>query len=411
VRSAGKGMHAVGGGLYLHVVAGGARSWIFRYMLRGRAREMGLGPLHTVPLKEARERAAACRRQLLDGIDPIEARAAQRRQAALEAARNMTFRECAAAYIEAHKPSWKNAKHAAQWTATLESYVYPHFGHLAVQAVDTALVTKALTPIWSAKPETASRVRGRIETILDWATTSEYRTGENPARWRGHLENLLPKTAKVAARKRAATGRAEHHAAMPFDQVAAFMTALHGREAVSARALEFTILTAKRTEEVIGARRREIDAAERTWTIPAGRMKAEREHRVPLSDAAIAVLDAVGCFAAGADPAAYIFAGGKPGAPLTNMAMLRLLQVRLEHPDVTVHGFRSSFRDWVSERTNFPDAVAEMALAHVVDDKVEAAYRRGDLLDKRRQLMQAWATYCTTPAPAIGGQVVAMRSA
>lgn len=411
VRHAGPGMHPDGAGLYLHVAAKGARSWIFRFMLNGRPREMGLGPLHVVSLKEARERAGACRLQLLDGVDPIEARRVERRRAALEAAREMSFRDCAEAYIAAHRPSWKNRKHAAQWGATLAAYVYPHFGALPVQAVDTALVLKALEPIWAAKPETASRVRGRVESILDWAATRTYRSGDNPARWRGHLENLLPRKSMVAARRRAASGRGEHHAAMPCDEVPAFLAGLRRREATAARALEFTILSAKRTGEVIGARRREIDRAERVWTIPAGRMKGEREHRVPLSDAAIAVLEAVGCFAAGADPAGYIFAGGRAAHPLTHMAMLRLLQVRMARADVTVHGFRSTFRDWVAERTNFPDAVAEMALAHVIDSKVEAAYRRGDLLDKRRQLMQAWADFCARPAAAAGGQIIAIRSA
>jgi integrase len=389
-------MHPDGAGLYLQVSAGGTKSWIFRFMLNHRAREMGLGPVDAIPLAEARKRAAECRRMRHDGIDPIEARKAERDQKKLEAAKAMTFDACAAAYIEAHKPSWKNAKHRDQWPNTLNTYASPVFGSLPVQAIDVGLVMKALEPIWQTKPETASRLRGRIEAVLDWAKVRGYRNGENPARWRGHLDHLLPAPSKAKSAKRRVTGKGEHHAAMPFDLVPEFVAELSGREAISARALQFTILTAKRTGEVIGARAREFSLTDRVWTIPAGRMKGEREHRVPLSPAAVAVLEKMGVDPA-AHPDGYVFPGAKPDHPLSDMAMLNLLQHRMGHPEVTVHGFRSSLRDWGAERTTFPNEVLEMALAHVIDDKTEAAYRRGDLLQKRRQLMEAWARFCTTP--------------
>lgn len=391
VRNARPGMHADGGGLYLHVNAAGARSWIFRFMLAGRAREMGLGPLHTVPIRDAREQAMACRRQLLDGVDPIEARAARRNQAQLDAARSLTFKTCAERYIEAHRAGWRNAKHADQWGNTLASYVYPVFGGLSVQAIDVGLVLKSIEPIWNQKPETASRVRGRIESVLDWAGSRGYRTGENPARWRGHLENLLPKKQKVR--------QVEHHAALPFGEIAGFLAALRQQHGRAARALEFAILTAARTSEVLGATWGEIDLLARTWTIPAARMKAGREHRVPLSDAAVAVLR-------GQRPAdnfhdfaidGLIFPGAKPGRPLSNMAFLMLLR-RMGRDELTGHGFRSTFSDWASERTGFAAEVREMSLAHAISDKVEAAYRRGDLFTKRRQLIEAWAKFCAAPA-------------
>jgi integrase len=389
-------MHPDGGGLYLQVSASGAKSWIFRFMLDHRAREMGLGPADTIPLAEARKRAAECRRMRHDGIDPIEARRAGRDQKRLEAAKALTFDACAAAYINAHKTTWKNAKHRVQWSNTLKTYASPVFGGLPVQAVDTGLVMKALEPIWSEKPETASRLRGRIEAVLDWAKVSGYRQGENPARWRGHLDHLLPAPSKAKRAKRRATGKGEHHAAMAFDLVPAFLAELREREGVSARALEFTILTAKRTKEVIGACDGEFSLTDRVWTIPAGRMKGERQHRVPLSPAAVAVLVKMGVDPV-AHPDRYAFPGAILDKPLSHTVMLNQLQHRMGHRDVTVHGFRSNLRDWGAERTNFPNEVLEMALAHVIDDKVEAAYRRGDLFQKRRQLMEAWARFCATP--------------
>ena len=390
------GMHLDGAGLYLHVNEAGARSWIFRYMRYRRPRQMGLGPLHTVSLKEARQLAIDCRRQLLDGIDPIDARNAKRIRTRLAAALEVSFEQDAKAYIEAHQAGWKNKKHIDQWTNTLKAYVFPVFGKTPSRAVDTPLVVKALEPIWTTKPETAGRVRGRVESILDWAKAIGHREGENPARWRGHLENLLPRRDKVR--------KVRHHPAMPFDDLPEFMAALVDRPVAAARALQFTIFTAARTEEVLGARRGEIDRAKKLWTVPEGRMKGSKEHRVPLSDAAIDVLQKAGCF--DGDANGYIFAGAKRSKPLSNMAMLKLLQQRMAHPELTVHGFRSTFSDWTSERTYFAPEVREMALSHAIDNKVEAAYRRGELLEKRRELMDAWAYFCVTP---IGANVATLR--
>jgi integrase len=388
-------MHHDGGGLYLQVSAGGAKSWIFRFMLDGHAREMGLGPVHAIPLAEARKRAAECRRMRLDGIDPIEARNAQRNEKKLEAAKGMTFDSCAAAYIAAHKAGWQNAKHREQWPNTLNTYAGPVFGSLPVRAVDVGLVMKALEPIWQTKPETASRLRGRIEAILDWAKVREYRKGENPARWRGHLDKLLPARSKVR--------KVEHHPALAYDELADFVAALRSQEGIASRALEFLILTAARTGEVIGARWDEIDLKEKIWVVPAARMKAGREHRVPLSAAAVAVLDRMKEIR----ESDFVFSGGKKGKPLSNMAMLAVLK-RMEGDELTAHGFRSSFRDCAAESTTFPHEVAEMALAHTVGDKVEAAYRRGDLLQKRRQIMEAWARFCATKA--VPARVVSIGS-
>ena len=383
-----KGMYHDGGGLYLQVSAGGAKSWIFRFMLDGRSREMGLGPVHAIPLADARKRAAECRRMRFDGIDPIEARRAQRDEKKLAAATAMTFDACAAAYIDAHKAGWRNAKHIDQWSNTLATYAGPVFGSVPVQAVDVGLVMKVLEPIWNKKPETASRVRGRIESVLDWAKARGYRAGENPARWRGHLDSLLPARSKVQ--------RVEHHPALPYDELANFVAALRSQEGIASRALEFLILTATRTGEVIGAQWDEIDLGEKIWVVPPARMKAGREHRVPLSAVAVAILKEMKKIHEGD----FVFPGGKKGKPLSNMAMLAVLK-RIGRSDLTAHGFRSSFRDWAAERTNFPREVAEMALAHTVGDKVEAAYRRGDLFQKRRRIMDAWARFCGTARPQV----------
>jgi integrase len=390
-----RGYYNDGGGLYLLVGKTGGKSWVFRFRDGARLREHGLGPLHTVGLAEAREKARACRHMRLDGIDPIGARKAARGAAKLDAAKAMSFRQCAERYIAAHEAGWRNPKHAAQWPSTLQTYVYPVFGSLPVQAIDVGLVMKALEPIWNVKPETAGRVRGRIESVLDWATARGYRQGENPARWKGHLENLLPKKSKVR--------RVEHHAALPYAELGAFMTELHQQEGVAARALEFAILTAARTGEVLGARWSEIDFKVRLWTVPAERMKAGKEHRVPLSDAAIAVLEGMQAIREGD----FVFPGGRARRPLSNMACLMLLR-RMGRGDLTAHGFRSTFSDWCSECTNFPAEVREMALAHAVGDRVEAAYRRGDLFEKRRQIMDAWASFATSQPE---GNVVALATA
>lgn len=378
------GYHGDGGGLYLQVSPGGAKSWVFRFKVEGRTREMGLGPVHAISLAEAREAATECRRLRVQGIDPIEARKAKRQQARLEAAKGMTFRTCAERYIGAHKAGWRNPKHPLQWASTLTTYAYPVFGDLPVKAIDVGLVMKAVEPIWATKTETASRLRGRIESVLDWAAARGYRQGDNPARWRGHLDKLLPRRSKVQ--------RVQHHPALAYDEVGAFMEALRSQGGMAAKALELCILTAARTSETINARWDEIDLAAKLWTIPASRIKAGKEHRVPLSAPALALLAQL----AEARSGEFVFPGGKAGKPLSNMALLALLK-RMGRGELTVHGFRSAFRDWAAERTHFPREVAEMALAHAIGDKVEAAYRRGDLFEKRRRLMDEWARFCALP--------------
>ncbi len=313
-------------------------------------------------------------------IDPIDARDAANLRKSLQDARSITFAKCMESYIQAHRSGWKNAKHAEQWTNTIETYCGPVFGAIPVQDVDTALVVKVLDPIWTTKSETASRLRGRIESVLDWARVSGYRQGDNPARWRGHLDNVL------AALKK--SKRVKHHPALPFDLMGEFMKSLKNQEGVAARALGFLILTATRTGEVIGAKWNEIDTDAKLWTIPAERMKAGREHRVPLSAQAVAFLGKVPPLRSG-----YVFPGQKEGKPLSNMGMLELLK-RMDRGDLTVHGFRSTFRDWASESTNYPREVCEMALAHTIGNEAEAAYRRGDLFEKRRRLMLEWAKHC-----------------
>src|SRR6266853_51156 len=367
------GYYCDGGGLYLQVSPALTKSWIFRYAINGRERQMGLGSLLTVPLTKARKSASGYRDQLAEGIDPLEANRATDTQDKLARARAKTFAECAKSYITAHKTAWKNAKHVEQWTNTLETYCGKVFGSMPVQEVDTPLVLKALEPIWTKKPETATRLRGRIERVLGWATTSKLRTGDNPARWKGHLDNLLPNLKKKA--------RVKHHAALPYSQLGAFIQSLRTQEGQAAKCLEFTILTAARTGEVIGAGRDEFDLDGKVWTIPASRMKAGKEHRVPLTDRAVELVREQ---------------KGEQVFPLSNMAMLELLK-RMGRDDLTVHGFRSTFRDWTAEQTNYPREVCEMSLAHTVSNAVEAAYRRGDLFEKRTRLMTEWARYCERP--------------
>jgi integrase len=390
------GMYCDGGGLWLRVASPTARSWVYRYMLDRKPHEMGLGKYPEITLAEARSRAAEARKLKAYGKDPLVEREAVRAALQADAAKAVTFKDAAERYIAAHRMGWRNAKHAAQWEATLATYAEPTMGALAVQAIDTGLVLKVLEPIWTDKPETASRLRGRIEAVLDWARVRGYRDGENPARWRGHLDKLLPARAKVKM--------VQHHTALSFEQLPDFIAALRNEEGMAARALEFAILTAARTGEVLGAQWGEIDLAEKIWIVPAERMKAHREHRVPLSKPALAILKALKKDASTDDD--FVFASGSPDRPLSNMAMLMLLR-RMGHEELTVHGFRSTFRDWCAERTAFPSEVAEMALAHTVSDKVEAAYRRGDLFAKRRALMEQWATASATPIKA--GKVVLMR--
>jgi integrase len=408
----GPGLHADGGGLYLRIGRGGAKSWCLRFMLQGKAREMGLGGLSKVTLADARKRAADQRRLLADKVDPIERREAESTAKKVEAARTMTFDDGAAAYIKAHEAAWRNAKHRQQWKNTIATYVSPVFGSLSIADVDVAMVMKVIEPLWSKKPETAGRVRGRIEAVLDWAKARGFRDGENPARWRGHLDQLLPAKSKLR--------KVKHHPALPYAEIGEFIADLRTREGTAADALEFLILTVGRTNEVIVARWPEIDVATRVWNVPAERMKGGVEHRVPLSAAALAVLNRMR-----GEGGEFIFPGLKLGKPLSDMSMLNLIgrmngdrarrghtpyiDPRQGNADVTPHGFRSTFRDWAAERTNFQRELAEKAVAHTIGDETERAYQRGDLLEKRRRLMDAWAEFCVRPVPA--ARVVDLRRA
>jgi integrase len=391
-----------GGGLYLRVSATSAKSWVFRFQLNGKRRDMGLGPFPDISLADARGKATENRKQRHDGIDPLDAKEAHRQAQRVLVAKGRTFRECAAEFIEKNQAGWRNAKHQQQWVNTLATYAYPTLGELPVSAIDAGLVVQVLDPIWTEKPETASRVRGRIEAVLDAATVRGFRQGPNPAMWKGNLAHILPARAKVR--------KVMHHAALPMDDMPEFLAALRGREGMSARALEFTILTAARTGEALGAKWDEIDLSAKVWTVPADRMKAGREHRVPLSVAALDVLEKVRSLAlmhdGKPDPAAPLFPGPRRALPMSNMTMLMLLR-RMKRDDLTAHGFRSTFSDWAAERTAYPREVVEMALAHAVENKVEAAYRRGDLFDKRRRLMADWARFCEAPPT---GEVLALRA-
>lgn len=384
-----RGYYGDGGGLWLQVGKSGTKSWVFRFTLDGRSREMGLGALHTVSLSKAREIARDHRKLLLEGTDPIERRVDAKAARRLSQARSLTFDECASAYIAAHKSAWRNAKHASQWRATLTTYASPILGDLPVADIDTALVMRCLDPIWKEKTETASRVRGRIESVLDWAGARGYRRGENAARWKGHLDKLLPAKAKVR--------RVKHHRALPYREIGAFMVQLRKQNGIAALALEFTVLTAARTGEVIGARWDEIDRDAATWTIPANRMKSRKAHRVPLCSRAVAILETVKPL-----NSQWVFPSRRGHLSTGGMTML----LRRMGKPVTVHGFRSTFRDWCAEMTAYPREAAEMALAHIVSDAVEAAYRRGDLFEKRVRLMDEWAAHCNREAAP--GEVVSI---
>jgi integrase len=369
------GRHSDGGGLYLAIDATGRRRWVFMYTRDGKRTELGLGGGRDLTLANARKEAGTLRTILTSGGDPRSAREKQERQ---------TFGECADAYLEAMRPSWRNAKHAAQWTMTLTKYAAPIRPRM-VETISTRDILEVLQPLWQRTPETAERLRGRIENVLDAATAKGLRTGENPARWRGHLDQLLPK------RQRLSRG---HHTALPYAEMPRFMADLRGREATAARALEFTILTAARSGEVLGATWGEIDLDGAVWAVPAARMKAGREHRVPLSTPAVELLRGLDASREPekAKPTDPVFPSAMRDKPLSSMAMAMLL--RRMGSTVTAHGFRSAFRDWASETTGFPHEVCEMALAHTIGNKAEAAYRRGDLFNKRRGLMDAWASYC-----------------
>ena len=372
VETARAGRYTDGRGLMLVVKESGARSWVLRYQVKGRRRDMGLGPYPEVTLAAARQKALEARRLLVDGFDPLTVRPQ----------RVTTFREAAGDLIESKRPGWRNHKHAAQWSATLEAYVYPALGSQDVKAIETTHVLAVLRLIWIDKPETASRVRQRIEAVLDFASAQDLRAGLNPARWRGHLQNLLPKPSQVR--------RVEHHSSLDWRDLPAFMAKLATHEGVSAVALAFLILTAARSGEVRGMRWAEIDLTAGVWTIPAERMKARKEQRVPLTAAAIELLGDEG------SPDALVFPSPfDPRKLMSDMSLTAVLK-RMGRGDVTAHGFRSTFRDWAGETTAFPREVIEAALAHRLKDKAEAAYARGDLFNKRRKLMQAWAAYAAS---------------
>lgn len=390
------GLYAVGGvaGLYMQVAASGARSWILRIVVGGKRRDMGLGGFPDVPLAQAREKARDARAKVDGGADPIlERQQAASRLKAMQAS-SKTFEWCARQYINDHGDAWRNPKHRQQWVNTLEAYAFPTIGQMLVSDVGQPQVLEILESIWKEKTETAVRLRGRIELVLDWAKTRGYRSGDNPAAWKGRLDKLLPKPSKIA--------KTEHHRALGIDEMGKFMACLRQREGMAAKALEFAILTAARSGEVRGAQWSEIDLKVRVWTVPAARMKAGREHRVPLSDAAVQLLQGLPRIE-GTD---VVFPGVK-GQPLSDMSLTAVM--RRMDVDAVPHGFRSTFRDWAGERTAYPRELAETALAHTLENKVEAAYRRGDALEKRRQMMQAWAEFCSMPATS--GAVVPINRA
>jgi integrase len=387
-----------GRGLFLQIRSSTSKSWLLKYSLLKRAREMGLGPAADIPLATARELRDRYCALLKQGIDPIEHRRAERAALAVDRAKSITFEQAATRYIQSNRAGWGNLRHAKQWEATLKAYAFPVLGALPIQEITTALVLRVIEPLWATKPTTASRLRGRLEAIIGAAKARGEYVGENCAVWKGHLDKLLPAPRKVRA--------VANHAAMAYSAVPSFMTELRAREGIAAAAMEFLVLTAARTGETLGAKWQEIDFKKSVWTIPHTRMKGGRPHQVPLSAPAVAVLKRMEKLRTGE----IIFFGQSSGRPLGNMALLVLL--RRMNTAVTAHGFRSSFRDWCAEQTNFPSEVAEMALAHAVGNKVEAAYRRGDLLEKRRKLMNAWADYCAKPVPVVkaGENVVAIRA-
>lgn len=376
------GYYADGGGLYLQISPSGSRSWIFRFTIAGRAREMGLGPLSLISLAQARKEAATNRQLVKERLDPIEARNRVDREKLFKAATGgTTFRLAAEAYIEDRKATWKNAKHAQQWTNTMDTYAYPLLGDSDVCDIDTEMIVRILQPIWMKKAETARRVRGRIKAILDAEAVLGHRTGDNPARYVDHLDRVLPRTKRRQSVK--------HHPALPCEEMPAFIRKLETHPRRAARMLHLLILTAARTNEVQFARVDEFDLHTKVWTIPGERMKGNMPHRVPLSGSAVELVRE----ATKKAKWGYLFPGFKEGKPLSNMAMLKLLQI-MDRKDITVHGFRSTFRDWVADCTDYPDSLAEQALAHTISSTTEAAYRRRDMLDRRRPMMEDWSRYC-----------------
>lgn len=401
------GLHHDGGGLHLQVTprkAGGVnRSWIFRYRVGQRLRDFGMGSYPTLTLSEARERARMLRQKRIDGIDPIDERRGLRAAQVMASAKLLTFDEAALRYIASREDTWKSAKHRGQWRTTLQTYASPVIGKLPVSAVEVRHITEILDPIWNTRPATASRLRGRIESVLDWCAAKGHRAGDNPARWRGLLKDVYTEPKQAARALRAKTGKNAHHAALNYDGIAAFMAKLRAMSGSAAHAVEFIILTATRTSEARLATWDEVDLGAAVWVIPGSRMKGHREHRVPLSDAALAILHAQ----AAIRQSEFIFPGDKPNAPLQELSLLP--KVRRIDPSLTVHGFRSTFRDWAAEQTGFAREVAEQALAHALPSAVEASYRRSDLLDKRRRLMNEWAEYCEQKPIAENGNITPIR--
>lgn len=391
-----EGIHSDGAGLSLKVTANGSKSWIYRYMLAGKAHWMGLGSYPDVSLAEAREKAADYRKLTRQNIDPLAEKRKETSVIRAAIAKYISFDKASEQFIDAHKAGWKNAKHIEQWTNTLATYASPVIGNVDVSLIDTGHIMRILEKdnFWNEKTETASRVRGRIESVLDWATVRKYRTGDNPARWKGHLDKLLPARTKVK--------KTEHHPALPWLELGAFMVKLREQNGTAARGVELAILTATRSGEVRGAEWGEFDLDNAIWTIPPERMKAKKEHRVPLSTQAVKLLkEQKELF-----PDGLAFPGMKEGKPLSDMSLTAVLR-RMDRKDITVHGFRSAFRDWAAESTAYPNEMVEMALAHAIGNKVEAAYRRGDLFDKRRRMMNDWSGFCDTVIKA--GEVIPMR--
>ncbi|HTV34544.1 MAG TPA: integrase arm-type DNA-binding domain-containing protein [Methylocella sp.] len=390
------GLHGDGGGLYLQVTitkAGNrSLSWIHRYQLAGRIRNAGLGPVSDVSLADAREQARLNRLMLRNGIDPLEDRNAKRAANLAASVKAMTFDEASEIFIRQHRAAWKNPKHAEQWVSTLKAYASPVIGKLSVSAIETAHVMKVLEPIWLEKPETASRVRGRLESILGWATVSGYRQGDNPARWRDHLKNLLPAKEKVRA--------VRHQTALPYAEVPSFLAELRARQGMAALALEFGILTCVRTADVRNARHADIDRVNRVWIIREF-SKTHKEHRVPLSDAALAAFDKARALANGISgkigKSEFAFPNDITGARLSENALLSVIDRMGFKGQATAHGFRASFRTWALEQTSFPWELCEMSLGHTVGNKVEIAYQRGDGFQKRVAIMNSWAAFCARP--------------
>lgn len=369
-----------GNGLYLKISKTGGASWIYRYKMNARSRDMGLGPYPDIGLADAREKTARARLLVISNKDPLEERRSEQAEQKRANTANVTFRDVAEEFIGSHRAGWKSVKHAQQWTNTLSTYAYPEIGHLAPSDITPQHVLNILKLIWVEKTETASRVRNRIELVLDAAKAKGLREGENPARWRGHLDKLLPKPSKVQKTK--------HHTALSWSEVPGFMAILSELESSSFRAMELTILSATRSSETLNATWNEIDLDGRIWTIPSARMKSPKDHRIPISDAMLRLLRGLPRF----ENSPFLFPGQRPGKPLSNMAMLMALK-RMGYGHITMHGFRSSFRDWAGETTAHPADVCEQALAHSTGNAVEAAYRRGDLFEKRRLLMEDWATF------------------